>query len=272
MLNNKKKSLGFTIIELLVVVAVIGLLSSIVLVSVKTARENAIEKKSMQFSASIYHSLGAYALGIWHFDGDYNDSSGNDIYTEWMEAVYVDGIINQAVDLEDSEDLMYIPTTEKLKNKSGQATVEFWVKISGSSVTGGLITAENVEYWNYPIECYISNQQIRCYMEDLDYNYISFRKDFQPGKWLHIVLTYSGEGTAQMFFNGEEVPIYSGGAFYDEFSTEADIFIGDWGGGVEAYMDEFKIYDSYINLSEVKKYYAQGLMRIGLAEYNNHSL
>lgn len=38
-----KKNLGFTLVELLVVISIVGLLSSIVLVSIKKAREKAMD-------------------------------------------------------------------------------------------------------------------------------------------------------------------------------------------------------------------------------------
>ncbi|MDO8436136.1 MAG: type II secretion system protein, partial [bacterium] len=61
-MNKKKKA--FTLIELLVVIAIIGLLASIILVSLKGTREKARIAKSLDFSQRINHALGAYAVGI----------------------------------------------------------------------------------------------------------------------------------------------------------------------------------------------------------------
>jgi prepilin-type N-terminal cleavage/methylation domain-containing protein len=75
MLSKKR---GFTVIELLVVIAVIGLLSAIVLVSVKSAKDQAEFAKRKAFSQSIKSALGAYTKGEWTFDnGDFTDISGN---------------------------------------------------------------------------------------------------------------------------------------------------------------------------------------------------
>jgi len=74
------KNKSFSLIELLVVIAIIGLLASIILVSLKGVREKAEIAKGLEFSQSIQHALGADAVGIWSFDEDSgstaNDNSG----------------------------------------------------------------------------------------------------------------------------------------------------------------------------------------------------
>ncbi len=71
---------GFTLAELLIVISIIGLLSSVVLVSTKRATKSAKRAVVLQFAAQVHHAVGAYAAGIWDFDDQQNptkDSSGN---------------------------------------------------------------------------------------------------------------------------------------------------------------------------------------------------
>ena len=75
---------SFTIIELLVVIAIIGLLASVVLVSMSGVREKARIANALEFSQSVDFALGAYAVGWWDFDegsgamaGDKSEYSNN---------------------------------------------------------------------------------------------------------------------------------------------------------------------------------------------------
>ena len=67
---------SFTLIELLVVIAIIGLLASIVIVNLTGTRSKANIARGLQFSQSIHHALGAYAVGVWSFD----EGSGTTAY------------------------------------------------------------------------------------------------------------------------------------------------------------------------------------------------
>jgi prepilin-type N-terminal cleavage/methylation domain-containing protein len=72
---------GFTLVELLVVISIIALLSSIVISSVNEARERARIAAGRQFASSILRAVGDQPGGYWKFDecsgATALDASGN---------------------------------------------------------------------------------------------------------------------------------------------------------------------------------------------------
>ncbi len=63
--GNRK---SFTLVELLVVIAVIGLLASLIIVNLTGTRSKANIARGLQFSQSVHHALGSEAVGVWSFD------------------------------------------------------------------------------------------------------------------------------------------------------------------------------------------------------------
>jgi len=96
--NNSKKDMvwGFTLLELLVVMVILGILSSVVLMSYKGYDQKAKINRTAQWSKSVHSLLGAYAVGVWSFDNIqgttvYDDSGNNNGQISGTVSV-VDGI------------------------------------------------------------------------------------------------------------------------------------------------------------------------------------
>lgn len=67
MSTSRLRDPGFTIIEVLVVVAIIGLLSSVVLASMNSARQKARLAAAKKFDATVYRAIGDNIVADWNF-------------------------------------------------------------------------------------------------------------------------------------------------------------------------------------------------------------
>ena len=256
------KKHGFTVIELLVVVSVIGLLSSIVLVSVKSARKDAELKRVMQFSSSIQHALSAYALGIWRFEestaelqaNGTKDLSNNSITLRWTtgeKGSSTSGVYGKAINfIGSSGGAGLYATDEKLIAKGNAITVEFW------AYAGTVANYKGIFQSDYFYCRIVAPLNLICEVHDDGSGSATLTKTIKANEWFHVALAYDGNGTAKVFLNAEENILT--GTLSSPAAKDDNILIAYGGGSMPFKMAEVRIYDSFISLSEVKKHYAAG--------------
>jgi len=84
-------------------------------------------------AASVGASPGPGIVGLWHLDGNANDSSGNGNDGTLMGgATYGTGMFGQAVSLDGSDDYVSVPDSTSLDITSA-ITVEGWIKLASFS-------------------------------------------------------------------------------------------------------------------------------------------
>ncbi len=74
---------AFTLIELLIVIAIIGLLVIIIAIPINRARQGASIARILQYEASLHRYLGSDIVGWWQFNGDLTDISGYNNHGIW---------------------------------------------------------------------------------------------------------------------------------------------------------------------------------------------
>jgi prepilin-type N-terminal cleavage/methylation domain-containing protein len=202
---ERKKEQSFTLIELLVVIAVIGLLSAIILVSVKSAREQAEMAKRRTFSQSIKSALGAYTKGEWTFDnGDLTDISGNQDNGTSIGLDIVDGGLDgkgiRTIVGQNSLFQVLLLTPEKISERG--FTFEAWV-YPYSSDNPGLFY-----FFDYAGNCslfysYDTLAFVCGCTADITKD---FKDLFEINKWNHIAAVMDGEERkAKIYINSELV-------------------------------------------------------------------
>ena len=145
---------SFTLIELLVVIAIIGVIASIVLVTVKSVREKARIAKGLQFAASVHHALGTYAVGIWDFDEGSgttaNDASGYDNVgtingATWTAEGDTPSEKGYALSFDGSND--YVDTIDLSWGRDDSFSIAVWIKPATASGNKPIVSKSS---WNIP--------------------------------------------------------------------------------------------------------------------------
>jgi len=279
-----KSGAGFTIIELLVAISIIGLLSSIVLVNLNLPerRRQAQIAKSLEFSQTIQNAIGSEAVGIWSFDegignivhdtsgyGNNGTLSGSSIpsFTEdTPQKVIGTGSGKRALSF-NGAGYVDCGNGASLNITTSPITIEAWVKANdfGGADARDIVSKE-ISQTGYTLRLTGgTGNRAQIYF----FGVTGFQSNalLSTGVWYHLVGTYD-KTYVRLYINGNLDK--SVAATGDINSSSVSVKIGAFGNlnfrFFDGLIDEVRIYSQALSANEIQQHYVEGLKNHPLAQ------
>ena len=295
-LKNSRKA--FTLVEILVVIAVIGLLSSIIFAITRGADEQGRIAKGLYFSQHLHNSLGSYAAGIWSFDEGSgtaaNDISGWDnngtlVNTPTWRCASIDTNYTpsgQGCSLEfagsGSGQYIRIGNTDTFKwmhgaeNPSGfKFTLELWIKRLAGGPDGWIFGTVGHNFSNVGVFLYLNGgTSIRMGIAGGSGTAVFQANDIltvpSDGRFHHLAWTYDhslSSGNSKLYFDGDLK--HTGNKGSGTVSTANSTYvpnIGAVGNGSSlipnSMLDDVRIYATSLTSTQIESQYYASLGRL----------
>jgi prepilin-type N-terminal cleavage/methylation domain-containing protein len=269
----KDRQKGFTLMELLVVIAVFGLISSIIFVISRDALDNTRISKGLQFSQHLQNSLGSWAVGVWPLD-EGTESTANDL-SGWgshgaltNEPAWITDTPSgngYALSFDGDNDYVAVSNYGSVVAGVGEVTVEAWLKPGVSSGNDDFVwfatTGDKritVHFpWGEGIIWQFGDFATCSRSITLDPSWV--------GVWAHYVFFASESGGySSIYRNGIEVATGSCTTNPLPASTTT-LYIGGRGYsgyGFQGSIDEVRIYNANLTSAQIRLRYYAGLERL----------
>jgi len=267
---KKNKSLtGFTLIEVLLVISIIGLLSSIVLVAASSARDKAKRAAGLHFEAQVYHAVGAYAVGMWNFDNNLNDSSGNNNTGTCTSCPgYVQDTpsgTGYALSFNGSNNYVDCGNTTSL-NPATALTMATWIKSTGNTESDGRIISKRDASGAYEILLITASGRIEVYiLTPGGGTSVDSLSSVQDGKY-HFIAVTRNETNLKIYIDGklDNTGVVTSGSV----ANSANLIIGRYSLSPMRFfnglIDEVRVYAEALSSAQIQKLYAEEAGERGL--------
>jgi len=272
------KQKAFTLIELLVVIAIIGVIASITLVNLSDSRGKAKIASGYQFSQSVDHALGAYAVGVWSFDrysDPITDLSGYGNHCAVFGAAEEpNGIIRKALKFDNSTGDNINCGNSKVFDITDNITIMAWIKpdklLAGSyhAIVSKRNDSDTNRQFHFDVR-FQGKLHLGWRLSDGWHSGDTNDVVVKLNEWQHVAVTYDGISQPKFYVNGVSEPSSMTGSITLLPSTTRPVTIGAYGTGnpgdsYSGLIDEVRIYNVTLSAGEIQNYYVEGLKRYKL--------
>lgn len=270
---------AFTLVELLVTIAIVGLVSSVAVVASGNSREKARIAAGQSFSAQLDRVAGNGEGGKWNL----NEGTGTnavDSIGGGHNGTVVNGATwttdtpsgtGYALSLNGSNAYLQVPDFSGLKYTGGDMTLAIWAKVD-SAESGGYFFSKpwsgNGDY-NYTLGygaggVYITIQGWSSGVSNV----------VKPGRWSFVVMTVDSLKNVRIYVDGAMrfSAVHNVSSFATALDTNVPLAIGTFypygtGGwnypdfSLQAAIDEPRVFNTAMTAEAVQKLYTEGLRR-----------
>ena len=252
---------AFTLLELLVVITIIGILSSIVIVSMSGSTDSATIAKGKAYAQQVHALLGANAVGVWNFDEGtgtiVKDISGYGNSGTIHGASWISSDIEGYALSFNGEDSYVDCGNDSVFDITDEVTIEGWVKFSsGAGSSLQKIIGKIGGAYQFGVNS--GNQMTTWWNGSWR---VSSEILWSDNQWYHLVMAVES-GTMRFYRNGEYISNVTdvGSAIVSTDNVEIGKTLST--GFVDGIIDEVRIYSEALPSTEIQKHYVQGLEKL----------
>jgi prepilin-type N-terminal cleavage/methylation domain-containing protein len=273
---------SFTLIEILIVIVVIGIISSFIIVGLSSVSDKANITKGQAFSNSLRNSLLMNLVSEWKLDGNTNDSwgvnngtwngSGGGSYASPSWRTGSECVSGGCLAFDGIDDYINCGSSNSL-NISNLITISVWIKPLGTSGQEGIIGTPNFSsaYGFYIRHTPGLDVAFQFNTGSTRYNLLSGNLNYK--NWNYLVVSWDGSNI-KIYINNN---YYSGQSSTAQSRTFGEFRIGYTGAITSpvyfnGLIDDVKIYNQAIPTYQVQQNYYSGLNKLfankGIADYS----